>query len=67
MKELRGENQCQQDWTCPQQVGELKQGFDPQIEAIKWVRGETFETESEVADLWQSKWNEKQKIGLKIY
>ena len=41
-------------------MGELKQGSDPHIGAIVWVRGETFRAESEAADLWQPKWNEKQ-------
>jgi len=31
-------------------VGELRQG-DSDIRAIVWVRGETFEAESEAADL----------------
>ena len=31
----RGTKQeCQQDWTCPQWVGELKQGSDPHMGAI---------------------------------
>ena len=46
------------DWTHPWWVGELKQGSDSRIEAIVWVRGETFEAESEAVDLWQPKWNE---------
>ena len=41
-------------------MGELKQGSNPHIGAIVWVRGETFKAESEAADLWQRKWNEKQ-------
>ena len=43
-------------------MGELKQGSSPHIGAIVWVRGETFKTESETADLWQPKWNENQKV-----
>ena len=39
-------------------MGELKQGSTPHIGATVWVRGETFKTESETADLWQPKWNE---------
>ena len=59
----QGEKQeCQQDWTCPQQVGELKQGSDPHSGAIVWVRGETFKAERETADLWQPKWNENQTV-----
>ena len=43
-------------------MGELKQGSSPHIGAIVWVKGETFKTESETADLWQPKWNENQII-----
>ena len=43
-------------------MGKLKQGSDPHIGAIVWVKGETFKTESETADLWQPKWNEKQTV-----
>ena len=50
MKEQEGKTRELVDWTCPQQVGELKQGSDPHIWAIVWVRGETFEAESEAAD-----------------
>ena len=39
---------------------ELKQGSNPHTGAIFWVRGETFEAESETADLWQPKWSENQ-------
>ena len=41
---------------------ELKQGSDPHIWIIVWVRGETFKAESETADLWQAKWNENQTV-----
>ena len=41
-------------------MGELKQGSSPHIGAIVWVKGETFKTESETANLWQPKWNENQ-------
>ena len=41
---------------------ELKQGSNPHIGAIVWVRRETFEAESETADLWQPKWSENQTI-----
>ena len=35
----QGEKQeCWENWTCPQQVGELKQWSDPHIRAIVWVR-----------------------------
>ena len=37
---------------------ELKQGSNAHIGAILGDRGDTFEAESEVADLIQSKWNE---------
>ena len=43
-------------------MGELKQGSDPHIGAIVWVRGETFKVESETADLWQPQWNENQTV-----
>ena len=43
-------------------MGELKQGSEPRIEAIVWVRGETFKAESETADLWQPKWDENQTV-----
>ena len=46
-------------------MGELKQGSDPYIGAIVWVRGETFKAESEIADLWQPKWSENQ-TGLAV-
>ena len=54
-------------------MGELKQGSDPQSRTIVGVKGETFKAESETADLWQPKWNEKlataihtpgRKVGL---
>ena len=50
------------DWTCLRWVGELRQGSDPHIGAIVWVRGETFKAESETADLWQHKWDENQTV-----
>ena len=43
-------------------MGELKPGSDPHIRAIVRVRGETFQAESETADLWQPKWNENQTV-----
>ena len=48
--------------TCPQPVGELKQGSNPHMGAIVRVKGETFKDESERADLWQPKWNENQTV-----
>ena len=42
-------------------MGELKKGSDLHIRAIVAVR-ETFEAESETADLWQPKWNENQTV-----
>ena len=45
-------------------MGELKRVSDRYIGAIVWVRGETFKTESEVADLWQPKWNENKRYLL---
>ena len=39
-------------------MGKLKQGSDPHIRAIVWVRGEIFKAESETADLWQPTWSE---------
>ena len=42
-------------------MGELKKGSDLHIRAIVAVR-ETFEAESETADLWQPKWNEKPTV-----
>ena len=41
---------------------ELKQGSDPHIRAIVYVRGETFKAERETGDLWQPKWNENQTV-----
>ena len=43
-------------------MGKLKQGSDPCIGVIVWVRGETFKAESETADLWRPKWDENQTI-----
>ena len=43
-------------------MGELKQGSNPHIGAIVYVRREIFKAESETADLWQSKWNENQIV-----
>ena len=43
-------------------MGELKQGSDPHIRAIVYVRGETFKAERETGDLWQPKWNENQTV-----
>ena len=43
-------------------MGELKQGSNPHIRAIVWVRGETFKAESETAHLWPPKWKENQTV-----
>ena len=43
-------------------MGELRQEFNPHIRGIVWVRGETFKSERETADLWQPKWNENQTV-----
>ena len=43
-------------------MGELKQGSDPHSRASVWVRGETFKAETEIADLYQLKWNENQTV-----
>ena len=60
MKELGRKTRVWVGLTCPQQVGEPKQGSDPHIRATVWVGGETFKAESETADLWKPKWNENQ-------
>ena len=41
---------------------ELKQGSNPYITAIVWVRREIFKVESETAGLWQPKCNENQTV-----
>ena len=43
-------------------MGELKQGSNPHIGAIVYVRREIFKAESETADLRQPKWNEYQTV-----
>ena len=43
-------------------MGELKQGSNPHIGVIFWVRGETFRAESESADPWKPKWDENQTV-----
>ena len=43
-------------------MGELKDGSDPDIGAIIWVRGETFKAGNETSDLWQPQWNENQTV-----
>ena len=43
-------------------MGEQKQGSDPHVMAIVSVRGETFNADSDRADLWQPKWNENQTV-----
>ena len=59
MKELEGKAGVLVPCTW---VGELKQGSDPHIRAIVWVRGKTFKADSETADLWQPKRNENQTV-----
>ena len=61
-KELGGKTGMFLGWTCPWWVEELKQGSNPHIRAIVWVRGKTFKAESETADLWQPKWIENQTV-----
>ena len=43
-------------------MGELRQGSDPHVGAIVWVRGEIFKADSEAANLWPPKWNENQTV-----
>ena len=62
MKELQGKTGVLVGLDLPLLVGELKQGSDPHMGAIVWVRGESFKAESETADLWQPKWNENQTV-----
>ena len=62
MKELGGKTGVLVGLDHPQQVGELKQGSNPHIGAIVWVRGETFKAESETTDMWQPRWNENQTV-----
>ena len=40
----------------------MKQESSPHIRAVVRIRGETFKAESEVAHLWQAKWNENQTV-----
>ena len=44
--------------------GKWSRGLIPTIRAILWDRRETFEAESEAADVWQSKWNENHTDNL---
>ena len=62
MKELGGKTGVLVGPDLPSAGWELKQGSDPHIRAIGWVRGETLKAESEAADLWQPKWNENQTV-----
>ena len=41
-------------------MGELKQGSDPHIRQLSESEEKHFKAESEIADLWQPKWNENQ-------
>ena len=40
----------------------MKQGSNPHIGTVVWVRRTTFKAERETADLWQPKWNENQRV-----
>ena len=40
----------------------LKKGSKPHLGTLIWIKGETFEAESEAVDLWKPKWNENQTI-----
>jgi len=61
MKELRGKTGglalC-----LPLVGGRTEAGVWSHIRAIVWVRGEIFKAESEIADLWQPKWNENETV-----
>ena len=46
----------------PSAGGGTEAGVHPHIGAIVRVRGQTFIAESETADPWQPKWNEKQTV-----
>ena len=61
-KELGGKRECQQDWTCPQGLGDLKQVSDLHMGATVWIRGETLQAESQTVDLWQPKQNENETV-----
>ena len=41
-------------------------GTEAEVQSPQWgncqVRGETFKAESEIADMWQPKWNENQTV-----
>ena len=41
----------------------MKQGSNPHIGVIVWVRGETFRAKSEAADLWKPKWDENPTVS----
>ena len=47
-------------------MGKLKQGSDPPIGVIVWIRWEIFKAESETADLWRPKWTENQTILVAV-
>ena len=66
MKELRGNTGVLEGLDLLWWVGDLKQGSDPHIRAIVWVRGETFKAESETADLWEPKWKENQTVLVAV-
>ena len=62
MKELGGETVVLLRMDLPLVGGGIEAGVETDIGAIVWVRGETFEAESETADLWQPTWNENQTV-----
>ena len=43
-------------------MGELKQGSDPHIRQLSESEEKHFKAESEIADLWQPKWNKNRTI-----
>ena len=49
-------------WISLQSKGLSRVFSNTYIEAIVWVRGETFKAESETDDLWQAKWNKNQTV-----
>ena len=61
-KELGGKTRVLVRVNLPSVGGEGKQGSDPHVMAIVSVRGETFNADSDRADLWQPKWNENQTV-----
>ena len=62
MKELGGKTGVLVGLDLHLAAGGTEAGVSPHMVAIIWVRGETFKSESETADLWQPKWNENQTV-----